>query len=107
VVDRRDVELADHLGALQILAVMDVLDHHHADELLMLMVMVEGELDQAAERLDWRQALYVELGLALAHQPVGILQGAEIEALLVAEIVIDHALRRAGARRDLVDASPR
>src|SRR3546814_2859505 len=78
--------------------------HHHADELLVLVMMVEGEFDQPLQRLDRRQALGVELRLAFAHQPVGVLEGAQIEALLFAEIVIDHALAGARARGDLVDA---
>src|SRR3546814_20973122 len=73
----------------------------------MLVMMVEGELDQPLQRLDWRQALGVELRLAFAHQPVGVLEGAQIEPLLVAEIVIDHALAGARARGDLVDARAR
>ena len=46
VVDRGHVELADDLRSFEILAVMDVLDHHHADEFLVPVVVVEGELDQ-------------------------------------------------------------
>ena len=41
--------------------------------------------------------------LALAHLPVGVLERAEIEPLLVAEIVVDHPLAGAGAGGDLVD----
>src|SRR3546814_10183504 len=84
VIDGGHVEVPDRLGTVQVLAVVDVLDHHHADELLMLVMMVEGELDQPLQRLDWRQALGVELRLAFAHQPVGVLEGAQIEPLLVA-----------------------
>src|SRR3546814_3042165 len=51
--------------------------HHHADELLVLVMMVEGEFDQPLQRLDRRQALGVELRLAFAHQPVGVLEGAQ------------------------------
>ena len=65
VVDRRHVELADGLGPLEILAVMDVLDHHHADEVFVLLMVVEGELDQPLQRLERRQMLDVELALAL------------------------------------------
>ena len=41
-VDRRDVEIADRRRALQILAVMDVLDHHHADEVLVAVMVVDS-----------------------------------------------------------------
>ncbi len=57
-------------------AVVDVLDHHHADEILVLVVMVEGELDELAQRLERRQAVDVELGLALAHLAIGVLEDA-------------------------------
>ena len=55
------------LGSIEILAVVDVLDHHHADELLVPVVMVEGELDQPRQRLDGAEPVDVELRLALAR----------------------------------------
>ncbi len=91
----------------RILAVMDVLDHHHADEGFVLAVVVEGELDQPLQRLQRRQVLDVQLAFALPDGLVGVLERAEIEAFLVAEIVVDHALAGAGAGRDLVDPGAR
>ena len=81
---------------------VDVLDHHHADELLVALVMVESEFHQSRQRLDGR-VLRVELRLAAPHLPVGFSRAREIEPLLVAEIVVDHALAGARACGDLVD----
>jgi hypothetical protein len=33
---------------------MYVLDHHHADEVFVRMMVIEGELDEPGERLDRR-----------------------------------------------------
>src|SRR5690606_13810006 len=41
--DGSDVELADDLRFFQILGMVNILDHHHADEILMLVVVIEGE----------------------------------------------------------------
>src|SRR3546814_10644837 len=70
----------------------------------MLVMVIEGELDEPPQGIHRGQALGVEFRLAFAHEAVGVLEGAQIEPLLVAKVVIDHALAGARARRDLVDA---
>ena len=76
LLDGAGVEQPDQLGLLEIGAVMDVLDHHDADEIRMAAVMVEGELGEPLERLDRRQVVELELLLAGADLPVGLLQHA-------------------------------
>ena len=92
---------------LQIGAVMDVLDHHHADEIRVAAVVVEGEFGQPLQRLDRRQVIEFQFLFPGADLAVGLLENAAVEALLVAEIIIDHALRGVRLRGDLVDPRAR
>ena len=70
-------------------------------------MMVEGEFDQALQRLQRRQVLNVQLAFSLPDRLVRIFERAEIETFLVAEIVVDHPLAGARAGRNLVDTGAR
>src|ERR1700730_6921514 len=83
--------------------VQDVLVHHQAHELRMGVLVVEGEGDQGGERFFGRQALEIERGFGAADARVGLLEHGEVEPLLAAEIIVDHALAGARALGDGVD----
>ena len=67
--------------------------------------VVEVELDQALDREFGVEVCEIERALTAAQPLVDPFQGREVEALLVAEIVVDHALVGAGAARDRVHAT--
>src|SRR6185437_5768176 len=104
-VDHRDVELADRLRALHVHAVHDVLVHHETHELGVGVIVIEGRGDQRGERLLGRLVLQIERRLLPADRRVGGLQHREVEPLLAAEVVVDHALAGARAIGDRVDPS--
>ena len=66
--------------------------------------VVEGEADELLHRPRRRQLAEVQRRLALADLAVGVEQHAGVERLLVADVVIEHALVGAGALGDAVDA---
>src|SRR5690606_12210859 len=104
--DGGDVQILDRLRTGEILAMMDVLDHHETDERLVGMMMVEGEFHQPAQRVGGAQMLEIELGFGGADLPVGFLKDGQVETFLVPEIVIDHPLARASHGGDVVDPGP-
>ncbi len=83
---------------------MDVFDHHQADEVLIGILVVEGEADEGAQRRFRLDMIEIKRRLDLADAAVGVFEHLDEQAFLVAEIVIDHPLAGAGARRDVVDA---
>src|SRR5690606_36988671 len=107
IADGRNIKVTDLFRPLQEGAVVDILDHHHADKIFMGVMVIESKFDQTPHRCDRRQTRRVQLGLAFADLPVGIFQRLQITAVLVAEIVVDHALAGLSARRDFVDTSAR
>lgn len=82
---------------------MDVLDHHEANEVRCICMGVEGCFDEPAQGLNRREVPDLQHVFALAQGGVDTLEDGAIQALLVAEIIIDHLLRRGGLLRDLVD----
>src|SRR5262249_54541721 len=58
--------------------------------------IIPGEIDQALDRLGRREMFEVELTLLGADLLVGALEDREIEVLLVADVIIKHALVGAG-----------
>jgi hypothetical protein len=91
------------LRSQQVLGVVDVLDSDQADEVLMLLVMVEGQLRQLPQGVDRLEVLDVELLLQRADTAVRPLKDGQVQALLATEVVVDHPLGGAGLGRDLVD----
>ena len=85
-------------------AVMDVLDHHHANESGIAPVVIEGEPTELVERRSRFQIVELQIALAAAHLGISFLQNALVKALLVGEIIIDHALGRARAGRNFINA---
>src|SRR5215470_4027164 len=66
--------------------------------------VIEGTLDQLADRGLRRQSLEIELAFLGADLLIDPFQHGEIERVLVAEIVVDELLVDAGALGDVVDA---
>ncbi len=69
-------------------------------------VVVERQRRQPAHGLLRREVPHVEALLGLPDAEVGALQDRGVQAVLAAEVVVDHPLRRAGPACDLVDAGP-
>ncbi|MNH17265.1 hypothetical protein D3C79_769320 [compost metagenome] len=84
--------LADGRGFLHVLAVVDVFGADHAHEIDVAVVVVEGELGQALDGLLGRQRLQVQAVLGLADVAVQLDQALDVQLLLAAEVVVDHAL---------------
>jgi hypothetical protein len=85
---------------------VDVLDAHEPDELGVRLVVVERQLGYAAHRRGGVEAVDVDRALRLADRAVGALQNRDVELLLAAEVVVDHALGRAHALGHLVHPRP-
>ena len=90
-----------------VLAVVDVLDADQADEVRMGLVVVEGELGQAADGRGRIEIIDVDALLGTADGAVGALEDGDEEPFLALEVVVDHPLRRARPGRDLVHARAR
>ncbi len=71
---------------------MDVLGADHAHEIDIVVVVVERELGQPANGLLGRQRLQVQALLGLADVAVELDQAFDVQLLLAAEVVVDHAL---------------
>jgi len=65
--------------------------------------VIPGEVDQPLDRLGRIEMFEVEPALLGADFFVGAFEHLEIEVLLVADVIIQHALVGAGAGRDPVD----
>ena len=83
---------------------VNVLDRHQSQEVGVGFVVIEGQLCQLANGGLGRQVLDVEGLLRIAQLGVGALQDGDVQPLLAAEVVVDHALGGAHAIGDLVDA---
>lgn len=53
------------------LCVVDILDHHHPDEVRVVAVMVKGEGDEFSQSVLWRQVIEVEGRFAFADFEIG------------------------------------
>src|SRR5574343_1699909 len=102
--DGRDVECLYGFALGQVLATVHVFGHHHPDVGLVARVVVEGELDQAAQGGFGDEVVEVELAFGLPHAAVGLFQNGQVEAFLVLEVVVNHPFAGVGGGRDLVDA---
>ncbi|QTK82653.1 Hypothetical protein AT6N2_L1968 [Agrobacterium tumefaciens] len=106
-IDGRAVELTDRFRRLHVPAVMDILDHHHADESRITPVVIEGEPTELVECRHGLQIVQLQIAFTTTNLGIGLLQHMLVKALLVGEVIIDHALGRARARGDLVDPRSR
>ncbi len=70
----------------------------------MLEEVVPGELHQALQCRARRQVLEPQAALGVADMGIAVLERRQEQAVLVAEVVIQHALVRAGALGDAVHA---
>ena len=70
----------------------------------MLLAIIELELDQRLDRFERLEIGEIELALGLAHGAISALQHGQIEVVLGAEIVIEHALVGGRLLGDDVDA---
>ncbi len=82
-----------------------VLAHDEADEIGIGGEEVEGQRDELAHRRDRVLMGDIEHLLALAYDLVGGFQRGEVEVVLAAEIMVDHADIDVGRHRDAVDAA--
>src|SRR5574337_96808 len=93
--------LADVLAAVQVLGV------EQRDELGIRPVVVQHEAHDLPQRFDRTLGIEVELGLRHVEAVVACLQHREVQALLVAEVVIDHPVVRLRRLGNLLDAPAR
>src|SRR5262245_4946022 len=84
---------------------MQVFAVDQADQLRVFARIVEIELDQPFDRERGREMVEIERSLAAAQALVNSFQSRQVETVLVAEIMVDHALVGAGAARNRIDAS--
>ncbi len=87
-------------------AVVDILDHHQANETLIGILVVESEADERPQRRFRLDLIKFERRLDLADAAIGLFEHRDEQPLLVAKVVVDHPLAGVGARRNLVDARP-
>jgi hypothetical protein len=83
---------------------VQVLAVEQRDELRVLQVVVPGERDQLANRLDRVDLVEVQPLLGFADVGVGALEHREEQVVLAAEVVVDEALVQARALGDAVHA---
>jgi hypothetical protein len=102
----REVQLLDCCRPSEVGTLVDILDHHQADEVLVGVLVVEGEADERPQRQFRFEVVELQRRLDLADAAVGVLEHLNEEPLLVAEVVIDHPLAGIGARGNIVDPRP-
>jgi hypothetical protein len=85
---------------------MHVLDADEADEERVHLVVVEGDLDDAADRFGRVGILDALVAVERADLGVRLFQDRAVQPLLALEVVIDHPLRGARALGDGIDARP-
>ena len=85
-------------GARQVLGVEQRQKFRIAQE------VIPGEIDQALDRLGRIEMFEIEPALLGADLLVGAFEHLEIEVVLLADVVVQHALVGAGLGRDPVDA---
>src|SRR5690606_17714279 len=79
-IDRRQVQRLDGRRLREILGVMDILDHNEADEVLVVVVMIEGEADESSQCLHRGQVVEMQVRLEVPNLAVGCLQNPQIES---------------------------
>ena len=94
----------DRMRALYVLGVVDIFDADDAHEIHILVVVIESEFHQPANRLTRLQGSEVHAGFGVADIAVELLQHLDVQLLLAAEVVIDHALGGVDALGDGVHA---
>src|SRR5690349_11246162 len=87
------IQLPELGGLLQMTTVMDVFDADETDEVRIVLVVIEGRLDQAMQRLAGIAAVDIELIFKGADAAIGRRQHCQVELLLAAEVIVDHPLR--------------
>ena len=104
--DHRPAEV-DELGEfLDVLGIVDVLDADEPDEVRMRLMVVDGDLGDATQRGDRVGIVHPDVAFGRADPGVGPLQHRDVELLLAAEVVIDHAFGRPRQRGDVIDPRP-
>ena len=106
-VDRGRAEFAIAGDSAMCSRAVDVLDADEPDEVRVRLVVVERQLGERRRAATRVEVLDVDLLLGLPDLRVGALQHGDEQLLLAAEVVVDHALRRAHALGDLVHARAR
>ena len=98
------VERLNALALPQIVPALDVFVHHQTDEVFVVAVVVIGELNQFLQRLHRRQVVQVQVRLDGPHASISLFEHRQVQAVLAAEVVIDHPLAGARGRCNGVDA---
>lgn len=104
--DRRTVQLPDRFGGLHVPTVMNILDHDHADESGMAAMVIEGETTELIQRSQRLHTIKLQVAFAATHPGISFFKHLLVEPLLIAVIIVNHALGRARPRRDFVDTRP-
>src|SRR5690348_2540893 len=99
-----DVDATDGRELLQVLRVVDVLHRDQTNEAGMALVVLEGDLHEAPQRLERRQLLEMGLALPGPDAVVSLLENRAIQPILAAEIIVDHPFRGARTLRDRIDS---
>src|SRR5712671_6149559 len=103
-VDQRIVKRADALGPAGVAALVQVLVVEQRDRFAVFQQRREGMGHKLAHGLGRIAAADGEIALAGAQLLVHALERRDKQALLAAEIVVEHVLGQAAAARDRVDA---
>ena len=101
--DEGRVQRADIGRLLEVPRLVQVLLVQHGQEFRVLQEIAPGELDQPGDSGVRRQAFQVQRALGGADAGIGRLQHRQVQRLLVADMVVQHALVGAGGRGDAVD----
>ena len=71
----------------------------------MCLLIVKRERNHAFDGVGWFKAVQVEFLLDIANVAIDLLKDSLVEALLAAEVVVDHALGRTHLGGDRINAS--
>jgi hypothetical protein len=104
--DGGGIQVGEFRGLRDELTMVDVLDADQADEVRMRLVVVKGQLGERADRGDRLKVVDVQLPFRVPGGRVSTFKDRDVKLLLAGEVVVDHPLRRPGARRYLIDPRP-
>src|SRR5579859_821124 len=101
---RPRIDARQYTRPLNMFGAMNILDRDQTQEVRVPLVVVERQLGELAYSGERVQMVDVERLLCIAQLTVGSFQDGDVQLLLAPEVVVDHALGRAHAIGDLVDA---
>src|SRR5262245_58490517 len=101
--DKRRMHLPHTCGALQVTGVVQVLAVEQPDEMRVINIIVERELDKPTHACYGIQLLKMQICLLPSDLLVDVLENREEQVTLVAKVMVEHALVRAGALGNRID----